>query len=102
MSNRDVYLTSASRTESVYIERPYGCKLCRRRYGTLSALSLHVRIKHEQVVRLMMGLGPRDEVVSLHGRSVGAHMNDTLKDTYIAPRFSLSEALAIQGLAHPE
>ena len=94
----DRYVDSfqSSRPKAKDIERPYRCTLCRRNYGTLSALSLHIRIKHETIVRLMMGLTANDEMLSIHGRSVGAYMNGWTQDNFIEPRYSLRAAMAIQ------
>eukprot|EP01138_Halocafeteria_seosinensis_P010568 gb/GECG01010791.1/.p1 GENE.gb/GECG01010791.1/~~gb/GECG01010791.1/.p1 ORF type:complete len:241 (+),score=16.90 gb/GECG01010791.1/:1-723(+) len=76
-------------------ELPYECKLCRRGYGTLSALSMHLRTKHELLIRVMLGLKDSDKIVSAHGRSVGGFINGEYKPSYWVPVCTLQEALEL-------
>eukprot|EP01138_Halocafeteria_seosinensis_P001049 gb/GECG01001073.1/.p1 GENE.gb/GECG01001073.1/~~gb/GECG01001073.1/.p1 ORF type:complete len:290 (+),score=35.70 gb/GECG01001073.1/:1-870(+) len=80
------------------IERPYSCPMCKKGYGTLSAVSMHLRLKHERIVRRMMGLKDTQQVSSHHGRSVAGFINDIHKDSYLIPVCSLDEALRSQAM----
>ena len=75
------------------IERPYVCPMCEKSYGTLSAVSMHLRLKHERIVRTMMGLNRYQEMSSHHGRSVAGFVNSVQKANYLVPVCSLQEAL---------
>eukprot|EP01138_Halocafeteria_seosinensis_P004602 gb/GECG01004708.1/.p1 GENE.gb/GECG01004708.1/~~gb/GECG01004708.1/.p1 ORF type:complete len:284 (+),score=32.67 gb/GECG01004708.1/:1-852(+) len=68
------------------------CSFCTKSYDTLSALSLHLRLKHHELVRIMVDVSPSQQLQAIHGRSVAAYVNHCMKPGYYYPKYSPEEA----------
>lgn len=83
--------------KSWQIEKQYDCCFCEKKYGSLSAVSLHLRHKHPFLVKTMMGVGEREELVPLHARSVAAYSNEALGPKHLTPARTAHEAISLSG-----
>eukprot|EP01138_Halocafeteria_seosinensis_P013628 gb/GECG01013918.1/.p1 GENE.gb/GECG01013918.1/~~gb/GECG01013918.1/.p1 ORF type:complete len:279 (+),score=25.33 gb/GECG01013918.1/:1-837(+) len=75
------------------IVRMFSCCFCSKSYGTLSALTLHLRCKHPKLVRKMMGLAEGEYLQPIHSRSVAAFVNNAMTDKHIMPSCSAQHAM---------
>eukprot|EP01138_Halocafeteria_seosinensis_P013630 gb/GECG01013920.1/.p1 GENE.gb/GECG01013920.1/~~gb/GECG01013920.1/.p1 ORF type:complete len:321 (+),score=35.63 gb/GECG01013920.1/:1-963(+) len=81
------------RRKSNEIERDYNCCFCDKRYGSVSALTLHLRHKHPHLVKEMYALGSIQDLLPIHARSVAAFVNDALTVKHVRPERSAEEAI---------
>ena len=63
-------------------------------YGSLSALTLHIRQKHVEVATVMMGLDPEHQLLPIHARSIAAYINNAMTRRHVMPVMTASEALS--------
>eukprot|EP01138_Halocafeteria_seosinensis_P005658 gb/GECG01005784.1/.p1 GENE.gb/GECG01005784.1/~~gb/GECG01005784.1/.p1 ORF type:complete len:183 (+),score=16.71 gb/GECG01005784.1/:1-549(+) len=76
-------------------DRYHRCCFCQRQYGCLSALSLHLRMKHPRLVKAMLGMDQAEAVQPIHARSIGAYANDVMTRKLFRPVRSLEEAVHV-------
>lgn len=82
------------RRKSNEIERNYDCCFCEKRYGSVSALTLHLRQKHSSLVKEMYALHSTQDLRPIHARSVAAYVNNALTIKHVRPLRNAEQAIA--------